>query len=67
MRCNDIRPIDCCLFYDDGTCVGSCISPLIPDDNFNCVCPGFFIYPACTGMCIITLCNTCECNIPAGM
>ena len=53
MRCYDFDSEDCCLFYNDGMCVSSCTSPLIPDSNFNCICPGFFIYPACTGTCVL--------------
>ena len=57
MRCYGINSTDCCLFYNDGMCVSNCTSPLIPDNNFNCICPGFFIYPTCTGTCVLH----CEC------
>ena len=67
MRCYGINSTACCLFYNDGMCVDSCTSPLIPDNNFNCICPGFFIYPTCTGECVLHTKNVSACAMVFNM
>ena len=49
MRCFGVDPDDCCQYYNDTMCVDECSGLLTPDENYNCVCPGFFNYPECTG------------------
>ena len=59
MRCFGSGSDRCCQYYNDTMCVDECSGLLSPDENYNCVCPGFFNFPECTGtltICIIHLC-----------
>ena len=49
MRCYGSNSDRCCQYYNDTMCVDECSGLLSPDENYNCVCPGFFNYPECTG------------------
>ena len=42
MRCYGHRDSQCCPYYNASTCVDTCPSPLISDDEYNCVCPSGF-------------------------
>ena len=50
MSCTGLSATSCCQYYSSDMCVDQCPgSLLMPNAEFDCVCPGFFLEPDCTG------------------
>ena len=49
--CYGLLDTQCCSYYDEGVCVGSCGANQEPSPgtSFECVCSGFWREPDCTG------------------
>ena len=53
--CYGLSDTECCSYYDEGVCTGSCRTNQEPDSsgNFECVCTDFWREPECIGIYVV--------------